>query len=199
MVVVIAGVWLVVPTGIFGVAGSTAGAIVGLVSVRTVGASGEAEGGADSGCLWITKDGIGKPRSSWGGSCADWRGFRIDAVGVRDRWGMGGGVCGMDVEGARRLTRDVTGAVVGGMGEGGGGGTVVVAVSRLNWLVGGDVRRILIVVEFGVVCRTIGRTVLLLLLLLSCCGVTTGTLFNSDGFCRARLFLSAAMLAGLEM
>lgn len=107
------------------------------------------------------------------------------------------GFCGMDLEGARRLGEDITGAVVAGMGEGGGGGTVVVAVSGLVWLVGGDVRRMLIVVEVAVVCLTVGRTVLLLLI---CCGAATGgTLFNSEGFCRARLFLSAAMLAGLEM
>lgn len=90
---------------------------------------------------------------------------------------------------------DITGAVVAGIGEGGGGGTVVVAVSRLIWLVGGDGRRILIVVEVAVVCLTVGRTVLLLI----CGGVAMEILFSNEGFCRARLFLSAAMLAGLEM
>lgn len=135
--------------------------------------------------------------SSWGGTGAGWGGFRIDVVGVRDRWVMACGFSGMDLEGVRRLGGDITGAVVAGMGEGGGGGTVVVAVSRLIWLVGGDVRRMLIVVEVAVVCLTVGRTVLLLLLI--CCGGAMETLFNSEGFCRARLFLSAAMLAGLEM
>lgn len=149
----------------------------------------------------MTKEGMGKPMSSWGESGVGWGGFRIDVVGVRERWGvMACGFSGMDLEAARRLGGDITGAVVAGMGEGGGGGTVVVAVSRLIWLVGGDVRRMLIVVEVAVVCLTVGSTVLLLLLLICCCGVVAmGTLFNNEGFCRARLFLSAAMLAGLEM
>lgn len=140
---------------------------------------------------------MGRPMSSCGGSGVGWGGFRIDVVGVRERWVMACGLCGMDLEGVRRLGGDITGAAVAGMGVGGGGGTVVVAVSRLIWLVGGDVRRILIVVEVAVVCLTVGRTVLLLLLI--CCGAAMGTLFNSEGFCRARLFRSAAMLAGLEM
>lgn len=105
---------------------------------------------------------------------------------------------GMDLEGVRSSGGDITGAAVADMGEGGGGRTVVVAVSRLIWLVGGDVRRMLIVVEVAVVCLTVvGRTVLLVLLI--CWGATMGTLFNKEGFCRARLFRSAAMLAGFEM
>lgn len=103
----------------------------------------------------------------------------------------------MGAEGVRILGGEINGAAFAGAGEGGSGGTVVVAVSRLIWLVGGDVRRMLIVVGVVVVCLTVGRTVLLVLLI--CCGVAIGILFNNEGFCRARLFLSAAMLAGLEI
>lgn len=76
---------------------------------------------------------------------------------------------------------------------------VVVALSRLVWLVGGDIRRIFIAVV--VVGLTVGRTVLLLICGEVCCGIaaTCGILFSSDGFCLASVFLSAAMLAGLEM
>lgn len=131
------------------------------------------------------------------GSGAGWGGFKIDVVGVRERWVVAWGFCGMDVEGVRILGEETTGFAVVGMGEGVGGGTVVVAVSKLIWLVGGDVRRMLIVVGVVVVCLTAGRTVLLLLLI--GCGVAMGILFKREGFCRARLFLRAAMLAGLEI
>lgn len=78
----------------------------------------------------------------------------------------------------------------------------MVAVSRLEWLVGGDDRRMLIDVGIVVagVCRTVGSAVLFALRI-GCWGEfgTFGILFNSEGFWRAKVLRRAAMLAGLEM
>lgn len=144
--------------------------------------------------LGIMKEGIVK--SSWGGKGGvGWEGFRID-VGVRGIWGM-------DLDAASRFAEDAivemfVGTFSAGKVDVGGGGTVVVAVSRLIWLIGGDGRRILMAAGAGVVCLSVGRT---MVLLICCCGEVAilGILFRSEGFCLARLFRSAAMLAGLEM
>lgn len=79
----------------------------------------------------------------------------------------------MDLDAASRLAGEVnvdavTGTVEAGNGGKGGGGTVVVAVSRLVWLVGGDGRRMLIEVGVVEVCLTAGRAVLFALLI-GCC------------------------------
>lgn len=167
--------------------------------------SGESFGGGGGGgggsvlisFLGIMKEGIVK--SSWGGNGGrvGAEGFRID-VGVRGFWGM-------DLDAARRFAEAATvatfvGTFNAGKGEEGGAGTVVVAVSRLIWLDGGDGRRMLMAVGVGVVCLAVGRTVLFVLMT-CCCGVvaTFGILFKSEGFCLARVFRRAAMLAGLEM
>lgn len=85
-------------------------------------------------------------------------------MGVFDRiviicelWGtVFGGVVGNEGCGG-------VGAVVATGAGAGRGATVVVAVSRLVWLVGGDARRMLIAVGVVVV-LTVGRTVLMLLI-----------------------------------
>lgn len=112
----------------------------------------------------------------------------------------------MDLDAARRLVGEVnvetvTGTADVGDGEKGGGGTVVVAVSRLVWLIGGDDRRMLIEVGGVGVCLTVGRAIPFALLI-GCCGGKVEMfwiLFSSEGFWRAKVFRRAAMLAGLEM
>lgn len=113
----------------------------------------------------------------------------------------------MDLDAARRFAGEVnvetvTGMVEVGDGAKGGGGTVVVAVSRLVWFVGGDDRRMLIELDVAEICLTVGRAVLLALLIGCCCWgevVMLGILFSSEGFWRAKVFRRAAMLAGLEI